>query len=80
MAIQFDHSCFAISVLIHNVSLSRNVAKNLLFSGGNIIVQNFCTTGNSMTISRSTVEFGAGPVGGGIINGIPNRCRMPIFN
>ena len=66
MAIQFDQSCFAISVLIHNVSLSRNAAKSLQISGGNIIVQNFCTARNSITITKCTVEFGTSAFGGGM--------------
>ena len=38
LAIQFNQSCFAIDVLIHNVSLSRNVGNSSLLSGGNIFI------------------------------------------
>ena len=65
IAIQFNQSCFAVNVLIHNVFLSRNAATK---SGGNVYLPNNCTAGNSVTISRSTVEFGnAGDNGGGMV-------------
>ena len=67
MAIQFYQSCFAISVLIHNVSLSRNVANSSLFVGGNIFVPNFSIAGNSITISRSTVELDTSSIGGRMV-------------
>ena len=63
IAIIFKQSCFA--VLIHNVSLSRNVATKY---GGNIYLLNICTAGNTVTISRTTVEFGnASDIGGGFM-------------
>ena len=64
MAIQFNQSCFAIDVLIHNISLSKNTA---IITGGNIFLPNICTAGNSVTVSKSTVEFGnAFNTGGGM--------------
>ena len=65
MVILFKQSCVTINVLIHNLSLLRNTASNL--TGGNIYLQSICTAGNSITISRSTVEFGTSPVGGGMV-------------
>ena len=63
IAIMFDQSCFSINVLMHNISLSRNTATSI---GGNIFVPNFRAAGNSITISRSTVEFGTSSIGGGM--------------
>ena len=64
IAIQFKQSCFAINVLIHSISLLRNTATNL--TGGNVYLQSICSAGNSITISRSTVEFGTSSNGGGM--------------
>ena len=67
MAFQFNHSCCDIAVSIHNVLLSRNAAATGKSTGGNIYLPNLCTAGNSITISRSTVEFGnASDAGGGM--------------
>ena len=57
LAIQFNQRCFAI-----------NVGNSSLLSGGNIFILNFCAAGNSITISRSNVEFSnASGIGGGMI-------------
>ena len=82
LTVQFNRSCFAINVLIHNVSLSRNVANDLLFTGGNIFVSNLCTAENSITISRSTVEFGTSPIGGGMafLTGASQECPASMIN
>ena len=66
IAVQFDQSCFASHVTIHNVSLSRNTATNTV--GGNLyIVQGRTGTGSLVTISSSIVEFGnASGAGGGV--------------
>ena len=64
MELLFNYSCLVIDVLIHNVSFSRNTAN---LTGGNIMLLNLCTAGNSITISRSNVEFGfASEAGGGM--------------
>ena len=64
MAILFQQRCYAIDLLIHNVSLSTNTATN--FTGGNIyLLKNVCTTRNLITISESTVEFGSASATGG---------------
>ena len=63
MQLLFNYSCLAIDVLIHNVSFSRNTAN---IPGGNIMLLNLCTAGNSITISRSNVEFGIAEGGGGM--------------
>ena len=66
MAILFDQSCLANDVVIHNVSLSANTATDR--SGGNLYLSNICTAGNSVTISRSTLQYGnASGAGGGMM-------------
>ena len=63
---EFGKSCFSLSILIHNVSLSRNTATSS--SGGSIYLQSTCSAGYSITISQSTVEYGnAGDSGGGMM-------------
>ena len=78
MAIQFSQSCFTPHVVIDNVSLSRNTAINN--TGGNIhILAQPCTGGNSVTVSRSLVEFGnsSGSGGGMTFNFIlDNECTL----
>ena len=77
IAIQFNQSCFAAKVLIHNVFLSRNTATK---SGGSIYLPNNCTAGNSVIISKSTVEFGnAGDSGGGMVF-IANTSEVCSFS
>ena len=80
LTVQFNHTCFAIEVLIHNVSISRNAGTN--DTGGNIFVSNLCTAANSITISRSTVEFGTSPVGGGMafLTGAFPGCPASMIN
>ena len=81
VAVEFELNCFASKVLIHNVSLSRNTAT--VFSGGNMYVINNCSAGNSVTISRSTVEFGnSSGTGGGmtILTGASEACSSAVVS
>ena len=75
IAIQLlNQSCIAANVLIHNVSFSKN---NATMNGGNIYLANLCTAGNSITISRSIVEYGNSSMYGGgmgFITGAFNTC------
>ena len=68
ISIQFDQSCFASHVTVHNVSLSRNRANATGALGGNLfIMQERIATGSSVTVNRSIVEFGsASEAGGGV--------------
>ena len=85
LAIQFYRSCFAINVVIHNVSISRNVGNGngSLLTGGNIFLSNLCTAGNSITISRSIVEYGNSSGSGGgmmiLTDGFPG-CPSWMIN
>ena len=64
MGVQLSQSCFTTHVVIDNVSLSRNTAINN--TGGNIhILVQPGTGGNSVTVSRSIVEFGNSSGSGG---------------
>ena len=72
LAIQFNQSCFAI-----------NVGNSSLLSGGNIFILNFCAAGNSITISRSNVEFSnASGIGGGMAfqTGASQECPASMTN
>ena len=76
LAVQFNHTCFAIDVLIYSVSLSRNAGIN--DTGGHIYLVNICAAGNSVTISRSTVEHGyANDSGGGMSIGTNDSPSCP---
>ena len=78
IAVQFDQSCFAGHVTIHNVSLSRNTATNAL--GGNLyIMQGRMETESLVTLSSSIVEFGnASGAGGGVAISIKtHKTNMP---
>jgi len=74
MAIKFYQSLFAFDVLIHNVSLSRNTATNR--AGGNLHLSNLCTAKNSVTISKSTMEYGNASVTGGGMTFITNTSEI----
>ena len=80
LTVQFNHTCFAIDVLIHNVSLSRNAGTNS--TGGNFYLTNVCAAANSVTISRSTVEFGTSSIGGGMafLTGAFPGCPSSMIN
>ena len=81
MAIQFTHSCLLVNILLHNIFLSRNAAT--ASTGGNIYLPNVCTAGNSITISRSTVEYGnASDAGGGmaILTATSQVCPSSVEN
>ena len=74
MVIKFYQSLFAFDVLIHNVSLSRNTATNS--AGGNLHLSNLCTAKNSVTISKSTMEYGNASVTGGGMKFITNTSEI----
>ena len=78
IAIQFNQNCLAIDVSIHNVSLSRNTATN--FSGGNIYLYNYCTAGNSATISSSTLEYGNANDSGGGMAFVTSACSSSMVS
>ena len=81
MAIQFTHSCLVVNILLHNIFLLRNAAT--ASTGGNIYLPNVCTAGNSITISRSTVEYGnASDAGGGmgILTATSQVCPSSVEN
>ena len=81
IAMTFNHSCFAFDVSIHNVFYSRNAGTNSV--GGNIYLANLCTAKNTLTISRSSVEFGyASDSGGGmsITTNDSQECQSSIVS
>ena len=80
MVVQFNQSCVAVDVLVHNVSLSKNIAP--IWTGGNIYLVNICTAGNSITISSSIVEFGYAIGGGGMafVTGALHECSSSMLN
>ena len=76
IAIQFNQNCLAVDVSIHNVSFSRNTATN--YSGGNVYLYNYCTAGNSLTISSSTLEYGNANDSGGGMAFVTSACSSPM--
>ena len=76
IAIQFNQNCLAVDVSIHNVSFSRNTATN--YSGGNVYLYNYCTAGNSLTISSSTLEYGNANDRGGGMAFVTSACSSSM--
>jgi len=76
MAIDLTQICFAIHIVVDNVLFSRSTASS--YSGGNIGIAQMCTVGNSVTVSRSIVEFGNASDAGGGMAFITTACKFPI--
>jgi len=76
MAIDLTQICFAIHIVVDNVLFSRNTASS--YSGGNIGIAQMCTVGNSVTVSRSIVEFGNASDAGGGMAFITTACKFSI--